>query len=85
MARHGAELSSHGIAVFVIGFDGSNSLREMRDRLDSPFQFLRDASRHSYELMGLNRSSLLRTYLHPDVVKLRAMGDKRTGPEGAGS
>lgn len=69
MARHSEELASHGIAVFVVGFDDNSSLREMRDRLGIPFQFLRDVSRHSYELMGLRRASLVRTYLHPDVVK----------------
>jgi len=69
MARHNEKLVSQGIAVFVIGFGDRSSFREMRHRLESPFQFLRDTSRHSYELMGLQRSSVLRTYLHPDVVK----------------
>jgi hypothetical protein len=69
MASHSERLASRGIAVFVVGFDTRDSLREMRDRLGSPFQFLRDASRHSYELMGLHRASVLRTYLHPEVLK----------------
>lgn len=41
----------------------------MRDRLGVPFRFLWDGSRRSYELMHLQRSSLARTYLHPDVVR----------------
>jgi len=68
MARYSENLANEGIAVFVVGFDTSDSLRDMRDRLSSPFTFLRDASRNSYELMQLHRASLLRTYLHPDVV-----------------
>lgn len=69
MAKHAEELTSAGIAVFVVGFDDPVNFREMRDRLGIPFQFLRDGSRRSYELMGLQRSSLVRTYLHPDVVR----------------
>jgi len=68
MARYTEELDSAGVAVFVVGFDGRDALREMRDRLAIDVPFLRDASRKSYELMGLRRSSLLRTYLHPEVL-----------------
>jgi len=69
MARHAEELASAGVTVLVVGFDDRDWLEELRERLDSPFTFVRDASRVAYQLMDLHRSSLVRTYLHPDVVR----------------
>jgi len=68
MARYGQELEAADIGVFVVGFDEFLKLRDLRDRLESPFVFLRDAPRSAYLAFGLGRASALRTYLHPNVL-----------------
>lgn len=69
MASYAEELDTRDIGVFVIGFDELQTLDEMKQRLSSPFIFLRDASRAGYRTLGLGRAGLLRTYLHPDVLR----------------
>lgn len=69
MAGYAEELEALDVGVLVIGFDGLHRLEDMKKRLTSPFTFLRDGSRTAYELLGLGRAPLLRTYLHPDVLR----------------
>ncbi|MDP9069242.1 MAG: hypothetical protein M3N53_12980 [Actinomycetota bacterium] len=69
MAGHADELESRGIGVLVIGFDELEALDDMKQRLSSPFTFLRDESRAGYIALGLGRAGVLRTYLHPDVLR----------------
>lgn len=69
MASYAEELESRDIGVFVIGFDELHRLDDMKRRLSSPFVFLRDASRAGYRALELGRAGLLRTYLHPDVLR----------------
>ncbi len=69
MASYAEELESRDIGVLVIGFDELQTLDDMKRRLSSPFIFMRDASRAGYRTLGLGRAGLLRTYLHPDVLR----------------
>lgn len=69
MAGYAEELAELDVGVFVIGFDKMHRLEDMKNRLASPFTFLRDGSRAAYQLLGLGRAPLLRTYLHPNVLR----------------
>ncbi|MFN2388102.1 MAG: AhpC/TSA family protein, partial [Actinomycetota bacterium] len=41
----------------------------MKHRLESPFAFLGDEERAAYRALDLGRAGLLRTYLHPQVLR----------------
>lgn len=69
MAGYAEDLQTLDVGVFVVGFDDRRRLDDMKKRLSSPFTFLRDGSRSAYELLDLGRAPLLRTYLHPDVLR----------------
>lgn len=54
--------------VLVIGFEEVSRLRELSNRIQSPFRFASDPDRHAYAAFGLGRAGWLRTYLEPGVV-----------------
>ena len=68
MARMKDRLEDIDARVAVIGFEDSNRLGWLREKIDSPFPFLRDPELAAYEAYGLGRAAWARTYLHPDVV-----------------